>query len=749
MKHFIAKSKPSIESIWEHTDKLLKGINEFYEFYGKNFTRSEIELIKLAAEYHDYGKSAYGFQKAIRKSANLIAEALSEDVRKPIEELYASIKDSVHLPHGYLSPAFLNLPELKELYSDTEIEVLINAIFYHHTRKYRFEDGDLRRFIKEDIAGRLPKDIVLKVKYLAKIYKDNRILSDEDWVKYAIVKGMLNKFDYWASSDETVAIEINPKQAGSSVGNLVEERLLSKYKSLRKMQLDMKKRRDENLVVIASTGMGKTEAALLWLDDAKSFYTLPLKVSINAIYERIWKEYGYQRDRVTLLHSDVMAYLIENENSKEDNPFEKYKATKGFAYPLTICTVDQMFTFVYKYRGSEMLLAILKYSKLIIDEIQAYSPDIVAKIIYGLKLITMAGGRFAIITATLPPVFEHFMKKYDIPYSKLEKYCSELRRHYIKFIDGEFDLEQIKEAGRKQKVLVLCNTVKKAQEVYKKLAVDSDVSLLHAHFTKEHRAILEKLIMKFADGKDNRPGIWVSTQIVEASLDIDFDILFTEMCPADSLLQRMGRCFRKREYTGNTPNVLIYNTGNGIGSVYPYSEIYARSVDYIKKYSGQMFTEEEKCAYIDQVFDEKELMDTSFYDEIDKSIKKCQDTVPGIFTAEEAKWKFRGILSTTVIPESVYEEANKDGRIDGLIQILSSKGTSYGQKILAKEQINRYSISLDQHSSIVRKFADVTSIGEGLDIYRIQYPYEFDEKSYKGAGLYNGEDLEIKQPMFA
>lgn len=53
-------------------------------------------------------------------------------------------------------------------------------------------------------------------------------------------------------------------------------------------------------------------------------------------------------------------------------------------------------------------------------------------------------------------------------------------------------------------------------------------------------------------------GIWITTQIVEASLDVDFDYLFTEMSTLDSLFQRFGRCFRSRHYKKEEPNVYIY-----------------------------------------------------------------------------------------------------------------------------------------------------------------------------------------------
>ncbi len=97
----------------------------------------------------------------------------------------------------------------------------------------------------------------------------------------------------------------------------------------------------------------------------------------------------------------------------------------------------------------------------------------------------------------------------------------------------------------KKKVLIICNTVSKAQHIYQEMNKEEiKAGLLHSRFIRKHRNILEKNIMDFSND-ETATGIWITTQIVEASLDIDFDILYTEMCTADSLLQRMGRCNRK------------------------------------------------------------------------------------------------------------------------------------------------------------------------------------------------------------
>ena len=317
--------------------------------------------------------------------------------------------------------------------------------------------------------------------------------------------------------------------------------------SLRPAQEYMKANSDKNVVMIAPTGSGKTEAALLWLNGDKGFYTLPLRVSANAIYERI--KYKYEFENTAILHSNSLSYYSSSNSDTIGDQQKRYERAKLLAYPLTVCTVDQLLKFVYKFPGTEVFAATLKYSKLIIDEIQAYSPKIVAALIYGLKEINMMGGKFAIITATFPPVMSHFMKEHGLLEDRDYVYqdfsaCARNDRHRIKMVNGDLDIDKIVEEGPQKKVLVICNTVTKAQKLYMDI-IGSGMccDLLHSRYINRHRRILENKIMDFSKD-ESAIGIWITTQIVEASLDIDFDVLFTEMATADSLLQRMGRCNR-------------------------------------------------------------------------------------------------------------------------------------------------------------------------------------------------------------
>ena len=741
------KTEEKQKTLKEHHKDIVTCAEMFFLEYGEYFTEKEKKLVVEACRIHDLGKVNLVFQAMICPK---LAEKFHIDVRKTSQ-----------IPHGFLSAVTISLDEfddLSELFSDKDFGPFITAVYYHHDREDHYNSPAIRKYAEKYYMKQIEEYLNRKIRKLNcsnlddllfrnNVYTGKYIPDSNAWKEYLLIKGLLNKFDYTVSAgyeNAESAIDLHEKKLVKNI-----EKFLN-GKELRPAQKFMKMNRDKNLIVIAPTGSGKTEASLLWMNGEKSFYTLPLKVSSNAIYLRIKENYEYKD--VALLHSDAMAVYLREYNGNEDIG-EKYERSKMLSQPLTVCTVDQLFRFVYRALGTEIFAATLKYSKLVLDEIQAYEPRVIATIIYGLKMIQEMGGKFAIITATFPPVLKYFMEQYGLVEGKqyifkdftgkeyqVEKYP----RHKVEIRHSEMNLDEIRLRGKNRKVLVICNTVSEAQKLYKKLEGEN-VWLLHSKYIRRDRAFLERKIMGFSESGES--GIWITTQIVEASLDIDFDILYTEMCTADSLLQRMGRCNRKGRYCPNEANIVVFDNRNGVSegkrrSVYE-DKLYDRSLELLSKYEHILFSEDKKTAYMNEVYSVDGVKETIYFENIQKDLKLFSEIHPTEYSADEAE--VRDIRSVTIVPENVYVE--NQNLFEYGVEFLKKPNMSREARSLIKSKLENLTLSLNLYQKFPAE-VDRTTIGLSenrkiTDIHRAQYNYEFDIESGKGRGILFDEQLEL------
>lgn len=715
------------KTLEEHLKDTVSCAEKFFRQYGGYFSEKEKKLVIDACRLHDLGKANYVFQTKV----NPALEKTSDE----------------QIPHGFLSAMILSkkdfLQENPQCTPD-DFSVLLTAVYYHHTRRDEYNATKLQeyceRFFLKGIREYLGDENVTlhignKDALLFSDQKKNGYIPPEEdlWCEYMLVKGMLNKFDWTVSAGEEAA-EVTTDMIEKKLCRNIEAKWAG---SLRAAQRFMMENRDNNIVMVAPTGSGKTEAALLWIYGEKGFYTLPLKVSSNAIYKRIRENYQYED--VALLHADSLSSYLKKDEDLEES-YKKYEKARRLSYPLTVCTVDQLFRFVYKALGTEIFAATLKYSKIVIDEIQSYSPRVVAALIFGLSEIKRMGGKFAIITATFPPVLQHFMKKSGLIKDKdyvWHDFASDVEsiRHRLKIVDRDFDIEEITGAAKEKKVLVICNTVSKAQDVYRKLKENGlEPGLLHSRFIREHRSILEKKIMEFS-ADESAIGVWVTTQIVEASLDIDFDILYTEMCTADSLLQRMGRCNRAGKKDTAIPNILIYNNDSGKGSVYD-KDIYKRSVNLLKEKDGELFSESDKIAYINAVYDVEQIKRTEYFKQIEKNIDKFKSLWPAEYEAKDAQTEFRAIRSITIMPDVIYNQNLEE--IEEIQRVLSMPYVDKGTRKLQKSRLADMTINVNLYYKFPEGI-DRDTFGK-FDIHLARLSYEFDGNTGLGLLLHKVED---------
>lgn len=752
--YYIAKTKPK-ETIIGHTDKLIKQFEKLKKLY-PNIKYIDWDMLKLACLYHDLGKMNTKFQLKLMNKLEMKSDLVDD------------FPDIEEIPHGYLSPAFLSYEKLMNKYHDIDkIRILYQSIYYHHNRKSLNSSEELEKIVQYDLSKYVNDFKYSKIKGLGKLYKHYtkyvlgkaRIPNDDDKdevvKQYIMTKGILNKIDFAASAG--INIEEQNK-------NLSEKTLAYLKKSKHEpndLQDYLTKNQDKNNIIIASTGIGKTEAALFWIGDNKGFFTLPLKVSINAIYDRIVSKIKFPEKKTGLLHSDTSSeYIKRDKQNKFD--IEYYDKTRQLSLPLTICTLDQLIDFVFMYEGYELKLATLSYSKLVIDEIQMYTPELVAYLIIALHKITQLGGEFTIVTATFPPVFEYFMRELKIDFNKpsepfYKKVNGKIQlRHKIEVLEEDIDTELIKNNCINKKVLIIVNTVYKAQEIYDKLKIElkgkipeNKINLLHSKFIKKDRTIKENDILKMGKLENKNTGIWITTQVVEASLDIDFDVLYTELSDICGLLQRMGRVYRNRDLEDGHTNVFIYvgkgKRTSGIStsdkSVVD-SDIFDLSKKAIKNYNGQELDEKKKMKLVEEVYSVENLKGKRYFDKILETIKKIQYIKP--YEVHKSDISLRDIETRVVIPKSVFLE-NRDF-INDNIEIIKTSD-EYSEKLIAKDNIKKFTLNIQEREY---KWAEKNYLVEAekvkLDNYneipviKFNYTYEKGIEKPKDIKSFNEED---------
>ncbi len=741
----IAKIDPK-ESLAEHTQELLIRLEKLKDAYGSAIKDPDIwKLLYLAAKYHDTGKAYTHFQNRMKK-------LLGQEVKN---------SDLIHIPHNYLSPFFLPLRSLR--LNKYDRRVLIEAIAYHHERNQVFEAEQVRQVAEEDLIQQFSK---VKKDFEAigekiELPQDNSTFNyieadlsrprfkyhpeDEQAIKYVLVKGLLHRLDHAASAG--VEIELDHDFCLTKMTETYLQEVTKKEEGyLRPLQAFAKEHQDKNLILIAQTGMGKTEAALLWAGRDKTFFTVPLRVSLNALYNRVSQSMGYEN--CGLLHSSSAHHLSD---TGEENWEVIYDHSRYLANKLTFTTIDQIAKFPFKFKGYEKYLATFAYSTLIIDEIQAYSPWIVAVIIKALEMIRSVGGKFMIITATLPQIYVDALKeKQLIDENTIVKTFTDDRmiRHRMNVIEDSIfsSIDNILEAGQREKVLVIVNTVDQAIKLYEEMKSREETSyikLLHARFVQKDRQRLEKELEGFANDS-SATGIWITTQIVEASMDIDFDKLYTELSPLDSLFQRFGRCYRKREYDSEEANIFIYTEEvSGRSTVYD-SDILNFSKDMLTQHikeEGTVVLESVKIQLVKTLYSKETLKGTKYYQEFRRALQQL-NLEDYILTHREAQTQLRGDDSAVVIPRNIFDQTIP------LFEALEVEEDKKKRTALRRE-IEAYTCSVMKGS--FKKYLSP------IDFYRktkygnypvmenvfiLDRPYEFDEVDLSGRGILKEEGLE-------
>lgn len=695
------KAKPN-KSIIEHTNDLLDVLEILWNL---GYIKEEriYELIQKACIYHDIGKINKEFQKRVKNKGIKFDE--NKEVAHNVLSLYFIDESKFNNKEDYL--------------------IVSNAVVNHHD----YCDIGLAIREKSDIIENLLEGLDHKKVKKVIPAKIASISQDIDAIK---IKGYLHKCDYSASSGYTAEYENNFLE--KSLENVLNKwKLDNQDASWNELQQYCIENKNENIIAIAQTGMGKTEAGLLWISDNKGFFILPIRTAINAIYDRT-KKYissygGNLEEQLGLLHSSSLEYLLlqseddkyddkdEYIDKKEDKEIIEYeKIAKQLSLPINVSTIDQLFDFVYKYPAYELKLTTLSYSKIVIDEIQMYGPDLLAYLVYGLERIVEQGGKVAILTATLPPFVKELLSKSIKFKIKEDGFTDNSKRHNLKILDKRIDSNDIcnkyrenEKLNKSNKILVVCNSITQAQNLYEEISNilgNENLHILHSKFIKCERLSKESEIIEFGktykDNKihelDKQSGIWISTSIVEASLDIDFDYLFTELQDLNSLFQRLGRCNRKGKKDSSENNCYIYTQIDERSFIngdrgYIDKDIFELSKEAISLWEGQI-SEKEKIELINKYLTMDKIKNSNYIIQYKHTYNFIKNLTPDTFKSDEVK--LRNILSKDIIPSPIYHEYNGD--IKELEEKLKDKSLNSpenkGYKLRLQNDLKKYTVSV-------------------------------------------------------
>lgn len=309
---------------------------------------------------------------------------------------------------------------------------------------------------------------------------------------------------------------------------------------------------NQSVILRMPTGSGKSESILcayLWaLKQRPDFpqrmlYGLPMRNLVDSIGQRFA---GYQENFAGI------GVAIQHG---------AHAGTPAFYSDIAVATIDQIISAYactplgYPIRHGSIPAGAIASSFLTFDEVHTFDPE---RALQSTLFIVEQGHRlglpFGFLSATMPDAFVEVLEdrfrakvidveEVDVPVRK--KRTVVLTNHTSRYLTSD----EVGTAWRESEgsLLVVCNTVQRAQELWQKVCEslsDVEVLLLHSRYTRADRKVNEGKLKEYLGQEPTGKGIVITTQVVEVGLDVSTLLLLTELAPVDALIQRAGRVAR-------------------------------------------------------------------------------------------------------------------------------------------------------------------------------------------------------------
>jgi len=491
---------------------------------------------------------------------------------------------------------------------------------------YKFPE-QLFEFNAENLDPYKNANIFLNGPFSKMVQNETKPVYESIRPTYLLLKAILHYADWHGSAG--IDVNYSLKKYADDLFNDIEKRCVEKeinFVGLRPFQEECANT-SGHIIAVAPTGSGKTEASLLWalnnlqeLGGGKFIYLLPTMVTANSIFERLEDYFG--KGNVGLTHSTA-TFMFQDED-ENTNEMRNVLFDKTFIKPATVATIDQLLAAGFNTGKWSLIEANAANGVIIIDEIHSYDSWTLGLIIESLKHFSELGTRFMLMSATLPKYLINLFVE-ALPNVKIirdDSLLKSCRNHYKtfdKYIDDAIsDIEQSVIDGKK--TLVVVNNVAKCQELYEKLSHLRPMCY-HSKFLLKDRMEKEKHI--------DITQLLIATQVVEVSLDIDFDVMFTECAPPDAIAQRAGRVNRRREKPSSY--VFIYKASETSHRIYDSdsSGLLERSFDAFEK-SPEKITEFNLIEIVENVYSDIEIESTDNFKDASEQYSKTQERLKGI-----------------------------------------------------------------------------------------------------------------------
>lgn len=527
----------------------LTGVSEKAEKFSVDLLKP---IAKKASLYHDIGKYALNFQKRLDndkvKFSHAACGALEykkfadkNDCFAPLMEYciaghHTGLMDGGTVADSSDSPTLSGtLKRENEYTGESDYSAYATEIeFATLTQEERTP------LYNELLSAKDPTELIERyaffTKYVFSCLTDADFLDTEIFCNKNVERGM--------SGDFKMALDKLNRELSDMPSNTPLRQARSR---IQQQAFDNSVNKSHISILDMPTGSGKTLCSLkLALESGKKriIYVIPYTSIIEQTANKFEKMFG---DVLHVLqhHSN---YSYDGNTEEEKKTAEKLKKTcENWDAPLIITTSVQFFQSIYHYKGSALRkLHNLRDSVIVFDEIHLIPTELLRPCLKAVGYITKYLNSEALfLSATMPDyskLFDKFLP--DVNYNKLVTDRTNFK--YFKKCEykdmGKTTLETIAEnASRCKNALIVVNTKKTAAELYS--LVQGEKYHLSANMTPAHRSrVIEVVRNKLENGEHITV---VSTSLVEAGVDLDFNTVFRQLSGLDSILQAGGRCNRE------------------------------------------------------------------------------------------------------------------------------------------------------------------------------------------------------------